>query len=119
MVGNSSTRADRRSAMNAGTIGCTDGAVPETRETWMCCVPACRSDVDGQLGLSAVALTFMPGRQGAVDMCTALYNSTPHASEQMQPMGSDFRSPARTEPVNVYMSFQQEKPQECLGYGDH
>ncbi len=69
----------------------------------------------GQPGLSATAPTFVPGGQGAVDMCAALYDSTPHASEQMQPMGSDFRM----EPVNVYTSFQQEKPQQCSSYGDH
>ncbi len=73
----------------------------------------------GQLGLSAVAPTFMPGGQGAVDMHAALYNSTPRASEQTQPMGSDFRSADRTEPINVYTFFQQEKLQQCSSYGNH
>ncbi len=69
----------------------------------------------GQLGLSATALTLVLGGQGDVDMRAALYNSTPCASEQMQPMGSDFR----IEPENVYTSFQQEKLQQCSSYGDH
>ncbi len=73
----------------------------------------------GQPGLSVTAPMFMPGGQGAVDMHAALYNSTPCASEQMQQMGSGFRSADRTEPVNVYTSFQQEKLQQCSSYGDH
>ncbi len=34
-------------------------------------------------------------------------------------MGSDFRSMDRTEPVNVYASFQQEKLLQHTGYGNH
>ncbi len=61
------------------------------------------------------APTFVPGGQGTVDMHATSYNSTPCASEQTQPMGSDFRM----EPVNVYTSSQQEKLQQHLSYGDH
>ncbi len=43
----------------------------------------------------------------------------PRVGNQMQQMGLDSRSMDRTEPVNVYGSFQQEKPLQCSGYGDH
>ncbi len=73
----------------------------------------------GQAGLSATALPFMPGGLEAVDLHAALFNSKPRASDQMQPMGPDFRSMVRSAPVNVYMSFQQEKFQLQPSYGDH
>ncbi len=72
----------------------------------------------GQPGLSVATPTFVPG-QGPVDMHVALYNSTPRVSDQMQPMGLDSRSADRTESVNVYASFQQEKPSQHSSYGDH
>ncbi len=73
----------------------------------------------GQAGLSATAPPFVPGGPGAVDLHATLFNSTPRASDQMQPMGSDFRSMARAAPVNVVTSFQQEKFQPQQSYGDH
>ncbi len=52
-----------------------------------------------------------------MDLHATLFNSMPRASDQMQPMGSDFRSMIRTALGNVYTSFQQEKPQQQPSYG--
>ncbi len=72
----------------------------------------------GQPGLSAAAPTFVPG-QGPVGMGTTFYNLMPHVGDHMQQMGLDSRSTDRTEPVNVYGSFQQEKSAQHSSYGDH
>ncbi len=61
-----------------------------------------------QPGLSMNAPVFVPG-QGP-GMSTTFYNSTPHANDQTQQMGSVSRSMDGAEPVNVYTPFQKLKP---------
>ncbi len=80
--------------------------------------PAAGVVLMGQSGLSMATPVFVPG-QGPVGMGTTFYNSTPHASNQTQQMGSVSRSMDRTDLVNVYGSFQKQRQTLHAMYRDH
>ncbi len=72
----------------------------------------------GQPGLPMAAPAFVPG-QGPMGMGTMFYNSTPRADSHTQQMGSASRSGDRTDPVNVYGSFQKARLTQHASYRDH
>ncbi len=72
----------------------------------------------GQLGLSMTSPVFVP-RQGPTGIGATFYNLTPCTGDHTQQIGSVSRSMDRTEPVNVYGSFQKAKLVQRPGYGDH
>ncbi len=80
--------------------------------------PATGVTPTGQPGLSTSAPVFVPG-QGPTGIGATFYNSTPCAGDHMQQMGSVSRSTDRTDPVNMYSSFQKQRPTLGASYGDH